>query len=269
MTSTYLNSVYCDSKLLMMTPSPLLCPFILSPSLLSTSLLFSSLLTSPLHFSRPFTFLSDCCYKIAKLVVLLDKKAFIAEHKHNIIALLEERGVTWTHKTADVRVIWEQAMLSGATKWLAFQFCCDRRISTQTHMPLGWDAIYSVSLIWHQLGRKSLIVWHNAVYAVYAVHAVYEVHCVAVLNIATLRAGLYDILFARRLSHTTFLTRLPATHHKCGLCYYKWTYRALEVERLISDDMMTKNSLTGFHFVSYLKSCKRTYNNINFLQQKW
>ena len=97
-------SVYFDSKLIMMTPRP--------PSVSIHFLNFS-----PLNFSPPyFSSLSDCWIKNAKLVVLLDKKAFIAEHKHNIIGLLEERGVTWTHKTADVKAIWEHAILAGASK---------------------------------------------------------------------------------------------------------------------------------------------------------
>jgi D-tyrosyl-tRNA(Tyr) deacylase len=46
----------------------------------------------------------------AQLIVLLDKKAFVSEHKKSIISYLEESGIKWTHKVADVKKLWEEAM---------------------------------------------------------------------------------------------------------------------------------------------------------------
>lgn len=49
----------------------------------------------------------------AKLIVLLDKKAFIAEYKNNIIEYLTELDVKWTHKVSDVKILWESTILQS------------------------------------------------------------------------------------------------------------------------------------------------------------
>eukprot|EP00596_Hydrurales_sp_CCMP1899_P008672 CAMPEP_0119039910 /NCGR_PEP_ID=MMETSP1177-20130426/9663_1 /TAXON_ID=2985 /ORGANISM="Ochromonas sp, Strain CCMP1899" /LENGTH=352 /DNA_ID=CAMNT_0007004401 /DNA_START=55 /DNA_END=1116 /DNA_ORIENTATION=+ len=46
----------------------------------------------------------------AQLIVLLDKKAFISEHKKSIISYLEENDIKWTHKVTDVKKLWEDMM---------------------------------------------------------------------------------------------------------------------------------------------------------------
>jgi hypothetical protein len=43
----------------------------------------------------------------AELIVLLDKKAFISDHKKSIISYLEENDIKWTHKVIDVKKLWE------------------------------------------------------------------------------------------------------------------------------------------------------------------
>ena len=49
----------------------------------------------------------------AELIVLLDKKAFIAEYKNNIIEYLTELDVKWTHKVSDVKILWESTILQS------------------------------------------------------------------------------------------------------------------------------------------------------------
>lgn len=50
-------------------------------------------------------------HSTAVLIVLLDKKAFISDHKKLIISYLEENGIKWTHKVGDVKKLWETTVL--------------------------------------------------------------------------------------------------------------------------------------------------------------
>jgi hypothetical protein len=72
--------------------------------------------TCPLNLLVPPLFIvsTRAAHPTARCVVVLDKKAFGAENRRAIVALLEGLGVEWTHNVSDVRKMYDD-WLSAST----------------------------------------------------------------------------------------------------------------------------------------------------------
>jgi hypothetical protein len=62
-------------------------------------------------------------YPLEKLVCMVDKRAFLAEQRNAIAKVLEDEGVSWTFKTADIKRMAEELYSSNTTGSNAISSC--------------------------------------------------------------------------------------------------------------------------------------------------